>query len=191
MNYRNKLNIQQGDEKVDKMKSIDELEKELMLNGGYVTIEKEEVRFAKAWESLICNPNFTSNEVRVYLAMKLFVPDSSQGYFDSYETLVKQTGISRSTIKRIMASLEEKGAVYIVARYNIDNGQQMSNLVVLNAFDEYTGKFSTSPAWDFVKGRYPNKSMYLKITEEGNRKVYTPVTEIVNGRLVCIGKVSA
>lgn len=176
---------------MERMKSIDELEKEFMENGGYVKIEKEEVRFTKAWESLICNPNFNSNEVRVYLAMKLFVPEESQGYFDSYETLIKQTGISRSTLKRVMASLEEKGAVYIVARYNIDNGQQMSNLVVLNAFDEYEGKFSDSVAWDFVKDRYPTKSMYLKITEEGGKKVYTPVTEVINGRLVCKGKESA
>lgn len=176
---------------MERMKSIDELEKEFMINGGYVTLEKEGARFAKAWESLICNPKFNSNEVRVYLAMKLFVPEESQGYFDSYETLVKQTGLSRSTVKRVMASLEEKNAVHIVARYNIDNGQQMSNLVVLNVFDEYVGEFKNSEGWEFIKGRYPNKTMYLKITEENGKKVYTPVTEIVNGRLVCKGKESA
>lgn len=175
---------------MERMKSIDELEKEFLSNGGYITLEKDEVRFAKAWESLICNPSFNSNEVRVYLAMKLFVPDESQGYFDSYETLIKQTGISRSTLKRVLASLEEKGAVYIVARYNIDNGQQMSNLIVLNAFVEHEGKFSDSEGWEFIKGRYPKKSMYLKITEENGKKVYTPVTEVVDGRLVCKGKES-
>lgn len=172
---------------MSRTKSIDELEKEFLKNNGYITIEKEEVRFAKAWETLICNPKFNSNEVRVYLAMKLFVPDSSMGYFDSYEKLIKQTGLSRSTIKRVMASLEEKNAVYVVARYNIANNQQLSNLVVLNVFDEFNGCFSTSEAWEYMKGRYPDKSMYLRITEEGGKKIYTPIIETVNGRLICKG----
>lgn len=170
------------------LKTIQELEKELMLNGGYLTLEKESARFTKAWETLICNPNFNSNEVRLYLAMKLFVPEENQGYFDSYETLVKQTGLSRSTVKRVMASLEEKKAVYIVARYNIDNGQQLSNLVVLNVFNEYEGKFADSEVWEYIKSTYPDKSMYMKITEENGHKVYKPIMEHVGGRLVCKGK---
>lgn len=156
------------------LKSIEEIEKELAEGNGVASLEKE-ARFTPAYLSFISNKNFNNAEFRLWLALKMYVPDNSIGYFDTYKNLSEASTLSVSTIKRTLQTLEEKNAVWVVNRFNVDTKEKMSNLIVMNLLDKFKGEFQNNEVWEYIKDKYKDKTQNIKITEVNGQKKYTVV----------------
>ena len=156
------------------IKSIEEIEFEMGLYGA-VDTEKPQVKFEKAYVTLVCNPVYNNNEVRLLLYLKLNDSVQNYGAFPSNKKISEETGMSVPTINKTLASLEEKNAIMIIQRYLKDSRRQIQNLVMFNKFDEYTGTFPDNEVWTIFKERYKTKMVWVDVKKLEGKTYYAPI----------------
>lgn len=147
---------------MNNFKSVDEIKDEMALYGS-VSIEREEIKFEKAYYTMICNPNFNNNEVRLWLYLKLNDNKANYGAFPSNKKIQEETGMSVPTINKTLASLEVKNAIITLKRFKRDERRQLQNLVMFNRFNEYTGTFEDNEAWNYIKCEYKTRMVWIDI----------------------------
>lgn len=157
----------------NKTKNIDELNWEMGLYGA-VDIAKPEVKFEKAYYTLICNPEYNNNEVRLLLYLRLNDSVTNYGAFPSNKKISEETGMSIPTISKTLASLEKKNAILIIHRYYKESRKQIQNLVMFNVFDEHEGNFPDNEVWKIIKDRYKTKMVWVELKKEDGKTLYVP-----------------
>lgn len=164
---------------MNNFKSIEEIKDEMALYGS-VSVEREEVKFEKAYFTMICNPNFNNNEIRLWLYLRLNDSKANYGAFPSNKKIQEETGMSVPTINKTLASLEEKNAIITLKRFKRDERRQLQNLVMFNKFNEYSGVFEDNEAWNYIKYEYRTRMVWIDIKETDLGKTTympTPIQE--------------
>lgn len=153
-------------------KNLNEVSLEMELYGA-VNLQKQ-VKFEKAYVTMVCNPKFTNAEIRLLLYLKLNDSVANYGAFPSNKKMSEETGMSVPTINKTLASLEKKNAILIIQRYRKDNRKQLQNLIMFNVFDEITGEFPDNEVWLIIKNRYKTKMVWITLKEEEGKTLYVP-----------------
>ncbi len=95
-----------------------------------------------------------------YLYLVLASYAGQNGFaFPSIELLSKRIGVSANTIRKLLKSLEEKGGIYICARYDKTTKKRLSNRCYVIDIDYNTGHFDKTLLQP-LKLRFPNKIIY-------------------------------
>lgn len=162
-----------------------------------VNFRKQEVKFEKAYITMVCNPEFSNNEVRLWLYLQLNDSQTNGGAFPSTKKITKDTGMSASTIARTIKILEDKNAILSIQRFRKEDRKQLQNLVFLNRFNEEKGIFEDGEAWQYFKSKYSTRMAYVftQVNKIDNKTYYItePINEediIVNAKGVKVLKVS-
>lgn len=159
-----------------------DLEKEMYMNDT-INFKKQEVKFEKAYVTMVCNPKYNNNEVRLWLYLQLNESITNGGAFPSKKKITADTGMSASTIIRTIKTLEEKNALITIQRFLKGERRQIQNLVMLNAFNEQTGEFENGEAWKYVTTKYNNRMAYV-VKKEIDGKVYYNVEPIPDSEII-------
>lgn len=158
---------------MNKIKSMQEVNWEMELYGA-VDLAKPEIKFEKAYYTLVCNPAYNNNEIRLLLYLKLNDSVANYGAFPSNKKITEETGMSIPTINRTLASLEKKNAILIIHRYRKDNRKQLQNLIMFNVFDEHEGVFPDNKVWNHIKSKYETKMVWIEVKKMEDKTYYIP-----------------
>ena len=94
----------------------------------------------------------------LWLTLASYAGNKGQCY-PSIKTLEKKIGITQKTLQKHLASLEEKGGLYICNRYDKATGKQLSNRYYVIDIDYHTGEFDKS-LLEPLKILYPDKKIF-------------------------------
>ena len=159
---------------------IKELEQQMGVN-GVINTKKPDVKFEKAYVTMVCNPNFNNNEVRLWLYLQLNNSERNGGAFPSAKKITEDTGMSASTVSRTLKELESKHALFTVQRFRKSDRKQLQNLVIFNTFDEHKGTFSNSEVWQYFNKKYETRMCYVEVkkNKHDNKDCYLiePIAE--------------
>ena len=72
--------------------------------------------------------------------------------------MMKDLGLSRTTIWRTIKDLEQHNGLYVISRYNSKTGKKLHNLYYLAEINK-DGSFNKE-SLDVVKIRFPDKTYY-------------------------------
>lgn len=155
------------------LKSNEEIINEMELYGA-VDIVRPKIKFEKAYVTMVCNPKFTNNEVRLYLYLKLNDSVANYGAFPSNKKIAEETGMSVPTVIKTLNSLQQKNAILVIQRFYKKDRKQIQNLVMFNKFNEYTGVFEDNEVWLFLKEKYKTKMAWVELKKENDKTLYIP-----------------
>lgn len=82
------------------------------------------------WRRAVAESDLQSTTRHVLLTLSLHVSDAGEGAFPSVRTLVRQTGLTKPTVKKHLNLAVEAGWITRRSRHT-DNGRQTSNLYAL------------------------------------------------------------
>ena len=114
--------------------------------------------FVQVPNSFMRNPNLTMQEKSMYIYLWGFGGENMNAY-PSQARMIKELGISRPTIYKILKSLEDKGGLYILNR-KYKNEEKTTNLYYLCAINNNDGCF-IKDYLNIVKDLYPDKILYI------------------------------
>lgn len=128
--------------------------------------------FVQVFNSWWTNPEYTLNEKAVFITLKTYAR-AKGSCFPSQSSIATVTGISRSTVSKVLNRLEEIGAIVSIER-NTETGGQTSNVYYLAKINSETGRFM-SESLDYARELKRN---VLEFTESpvrtGGRPRLTP-----------------
>lgn len=115
--------------------------------------------FIQVPNSFIRREDLSINEKMMYMYLWGYGIDRRPSY-PSHDKIAKHLNIGRSTVIRTLKTLEEKGGLYILNRYNKETKAKTTNLYYLAEIDNNNGSFIDS-SLEIVKRLYPNKIAYI------------------------------
>lgn len=155
------------------LKSNEEIINEMELYGA-VDIVRPEIKFEKAYVTMVCNPLYSNNEVRLYLYLRLNDSFTNYGAFPSNKKIANETGMSVPTVTKTLNSLQEKNAILVIQRFYKKDRKQIQNLVMFNKFNQYTGLFEDNEVWQFLKEKYKTRMVWIETRKENDKTLYIP-----------------
>lgn len=81
--------------------------------------------------------------------------------FPTQSRMLKELGITKPTLNKILNSLEAKGGIYVVNQFIGNTSVRTANLYFLSVVDMKTGEFDNEYL-DMQKKLYPDKQRILK-----------------------------
>ena len=122
-------------------------------NGGVITPPSY---FTQVPDKFYRRSDLTLQEKGVFVYIWGY--SSNKGHaFPSQSRMLKELGISKPTLNKILKSLEDKGGMYIINQYKDEAMTEKTvNLYYISEVDLYTGEFKTN-GLDIVKTVYPDK----------------------------------
>ena len=146
-----------GGEKLNKEENVDiEVLKSLIEHSnGVVT---SQTYFIQVPNSFMRNKDLNIYEKSLYLYIWGYGGDR-RGAYPSHGAMIEHLGISKSTVKRSLKSLEEKGGICILNRIKKGTNEKSTNIYYLAEIDVNDGNF-IKESIDIVKKIYLDKKVY-------------------------------
>ena len=105
-----------------------------------ISLPKEKVTkesyFVKTYNSFMRNVELTLAEKSLYI----YIIGFGNSCFVSQKTMMRDLGITKPTLRKVLRNLEEKGYIYIQHRYAEDNNERLTNVYRYVPVDKNTGK---------------------------------------------------
>lgn len=140
---------------MDNTDNMRDFENKLREGGVFV----EPSLFVQVPINFIKNSNYTVNQKMLYMDLWTYGINKYYGY-PSQSNIEKETGLSKSTQRRVIAQLEELGGLYLIYRYSAKNKKEkLTNLYYLATIDK-DGNFSPK-SLDAVRFMFSSKVYYV------------------------------
>lgn len=126
-------------------------------NGGVIAPPSY---FTQVPDMFVRRTDLTINEKMVFIYIWGYAADKGHA-FPSQSRMLKELGITKPTLNKVLNALEEKNALYVVNQFKKSTGQQVANLYFMAQVNMQTGEFDSTYI-EMNKIMYPEKKRILE-----------------------------
>lgn len=126
-------------------------------NGGVIA---PPTYFTQVPDMFVRRTDLTINEKMVFIYIWGYAANKGHA-FPSQARMLKELGITKPTLNKVLNALEAKNGIFIVNQFKKSTGQQVANLYFLAEVNMQTGEFD-SKYIEINKMMYPEKKRILE-----------------------------